>query len=1540
MPFLDETLPAVIPRASGGFDASEAKPAPTAGAVLGAAFRRENEGVAAVRYLMGQHNFTAEPGYNPFEDADLTGSRVIDEYGDQFVGVRSRAEAQAVRSRIDKELEDARLIESAGAWGVAASMGAGLFSPTTLIPAFAVPRAAGVAARVGISAASATAGAAAQEGALQATQLTRSTGESVAAVATAGALGAAVGGGVGLWARRADRIDQRLAADLAGEGAPETRAMGFGGTGTSAGAAAVSSPDVRFVAPGAVSPATVPTRSGSVAVIDAPSGPTSFVPNTAAPAVVEGTELVNRLGSGALAKYTGWMTPLLRMQTSDVSASRAAALQLADPAGARINANTEAGGFAAAVPGGSVGVRAKTQIDAIMARYTAETDAVYADYWKSVGGSAGLAGKVGMASNAVKKGIVGGDGPLTPSEFFDAVGRAIRTDGAETSDPFVKRAAAIQKQYQDQVFAVLPDEIRPDISAGPKFAGGYLPRLFNRTAVAAKANDLEETVFRNMVADQERKALLQGQADGATSDLAAIEKRERQLAGRQSTAQDRLAEVQARMVEAGRVSSRLMSRVDMADAAVAKIDQDIGRLEGELAAARAQRSYDKDDLAALEKELGALKRERDAVLRDAAKPRPEGPFNASEIRQPVETRLLVDYVTGARGMPKAQTFLQWVKSVGLKSSDDVEYIFGGQTPRGLIRDDGVALDRLAETYADHVGMPLQKDGQGWRYEASDMLGYIAEAARGGREPPDWKMTYSDKVRQRVEAYDAAQEIAADMERRGLNVRDRSEVIAYLRGENAGELPGSPAGPQIRGGDVSRMTDDMFEEIPIDPVEIFRDMDNLTAATAQSVKRSERLIKDIRSKIAAREKARQAGREGEANANARAAGSRLDALLDRAEIYAASDAKLASELEALAKQKVDIRGKLEKVVTEWEGDTTRSAKSALSRRAEQEAKRQEAMAAGTYQGEGGRLTGADGDVDKAISAIQASSRNLSDAELRTQAREVVQNLMSTPDGRLPYEWGASAAKQGRDSGGGGSDVDIPFLKERRFPVPDSNLLDVLDNDIRSVMHAYAHSMIPQAEMHRMFGDVRATPALKAIQDEYGAKIRAAGSEKERMALQKQMNDDVRDFSAMRDRELGVYAVPDDPDSAFVRGANIARQMNFISKMGMMVVSSVADAGMIVMRHGMGGTFDALAGALNRFSSDPVLTKGSKAEQRLLEDAGVAVEYLLGSRAMSLNEITNDFGRGSKFERALTSASTAFSYLNLSRQWDTATQSIAGIATVRRIMRNSEGWSRGNIPAGEAEFMAQLNIDRAMARRIWNATVSGENEKVRGVLIPEGRTWADREAYDAMRFAVRQSVDSTVIKPGQDKPLWMSTPTGKVFGQFRSFIVSAQQRILLAGLQQADANMAMGAATMLGLGTLSVALSDLARNGETKKREAGEWLIEGFDRSGLGGWMMEPNNIVEKISGQQFGLRPIMGAEPAARSLNQSKLDIVFGPTAGFAGDVIRMAGAPFRGEIERGDVRAVRNQIPGQNLFWLRWAFNQMHDSVEKSLGIYEPPKRQ
>lgn len=1519
LPEVSVEAPVIRPRISGGFEPPAPKPAPSAGDVLGAAFTRENEIGSAIDYLSREHGFEREAGYNPFDDAAMKG-RYLDEYGDRFVGVRSSKEANAIRDQIEKELERARIIESAGAWGMAAGMAAGIMSPTTLLPGGAVVRSSRLGTRIGGTAgtvaAAAAAGTAAQELVLQGTQETRTAGESLFAVGGSAFLGGLLGGAVGaLNPAKALQIE----ADLTGKNPnPETHLLTPGVGRQSVGAAAVADVDTR---------------------------------------------LVNRFGSRALAKVTAFMTPLSRGQTSDAAATRMSTAQIADPGGIRMEANTEDGGFTPVVPGGSVGTRVRTFVDAIMARYQQDMDAIYQDYWKSVGGTDGMTGRVAIGINAARRLVVGGDGPLSPTEFFEMVGRTRGLDPSEITDPLIRRAVDTQMRLQTEVLNYLPDEIRPEISGGPKFAGWYLARVFNPKAIAAKAAEFEETIFRNMRADQERKALLQQDADRLAGEMDETQKAIERIERQRETLEGKGREVGARVGEMRTVSKRGQSRYEAAQARVFDMNSEITYLETELAVAKEQKSLTAAELKALEKELSVLRRARDKALRDAEKEPKDVPADDSPKSLNMGTLnpvRMVKFVTGdlkEPKVPKSLGFIQWIISAGgvKDAGGDVRSYFGGKPPKGLIRQDGMTMDELAQSYAvARDEDPYIVGSPGYKYE-DEIDGFLADAA-AGKDPDGWAdAVYPDLLKQRIEEYEFAQNIRDRMLEEGLDYTDRKQVVAFLRGDDPDLVQAGRPGNVVNRADPPEMDDDYLAALLGDPIENFRTADSRTAAKAGDLKAVEKDIKTLRSKIMAREKveARQTGRNDEAAVNARASRSRLDILLDRAERIAQADDKIAKQLDDLSKQQIATREKLEKIVSDWEGDTTKAARRALERRAKMESERQQQIAAGTYgqitsgrragqmsSKAPGRLAVADGDVDTAIRQIIKSERGKTDAELRTQARDIVQNMMASPDGRLPYEWGETAAKQTRAGNAfAGDGVDIPFLKERRFPVPDGDMLDVLDNDVRRVFHAYVHSMIPQAEMHRMFGDVRGTSAIRAIQEEYGAKIAEAKTEKERMALREQMNRDIKDFDAMRDRELGVYGLPSDPDSLFYRGATVARQANFLSKMGMMVVSSIADTGATIMRHGLGRTFDALGDALNRFSKDPQLAKIGEMERRVLQDAGVAVEMLTGARALSFAEIATDYGRASKFERGMQQATGAFSFINLSRQWDTAVQTIAGLASMRRMMRNIEDWTtKGKIDPGEAEWMASLNIGENQARQIWKAAQAGDGERFKGVLIPEGRSWKDREAYDMFRVALKQTVESTIVKPGQDKPLWMSTPTGKVIGQFRSFIIAAHQRLLLAGLQQADVNMGVGAATMVGLGTLSVALSDLARNGQLKERDPGEWFVEGFDRSGLSGWLMEVNNVAEKISGQQFGLRPMAGQEPATRSLNQSKADAVLGPTLGFISDATRIAGAPLRGELTRGDTRAIRNQLPGQNLFWFRHVFNAAHDSVDKALGIYQPPR--
>lgn len=1510
MPFLDDAANPAVLRQEGGFAAPTPQPKPAFNAMLGAAFRQENEIGSAVDFLSREHEFKPDPDYSPFTDPAMVKSRYVAEYGDRFVGVRSAMEAEALRQRIDREEEDRRLLDASGFLGTVAGIAAGIVSPTTLLPGGQAYRVGRIGSRIGRSAASvggaAGAGVAVQELALQSTQVTRTPAESAMNIAGGVVLGGLLGGAVGALpaATRA-----RMAADFDGTNPnPETRVLPIGGR-SSVGAMAVEEAD---------------------------------------------TQLVNRLGSGALARFSSFMTPLLRMQTSDAAASRAAVAKLADPGGLRLAANTEEGGFRAAVEGGPVETRVKVHTDSLLARFHEELDAVYADYWRSVTGQEGIGARAAMLTNSARKATGGVDGPMTPTEFFEHVGRAIRLDDAASADEFGRRAADVFKRHVGEVVKFLPEDMRPDVSRGPRFAGGYVPRIFNAQAIAARAREFEETVFINMKSDQARKAALQGQAQQTTSEMRMLSRRERQLQRRAETTKRQQTDINARLQEAGAFERRANRRADLNFDREKELAAEIKDLQEQLAAVKTDRNYKESDVENIEKELAVLRKEQDRALKAPKQQRRSAPVEYDTVPRDIAPGLngprLVRYVMGEGGKPKEFSFIDWIiKEGGIKDDGgDVAVIFGGKPPKGLINPNGRNVDDLSQSLAEWYG---GRD----RSEFEDkFLDYLADAA-GGTNPPGWRDTLSAEMAQRLYEYDLAQDIAAEMRRANMDPSNKSDVVNFLAGGTPDELGG------VIGKSVGP---DEIGDIPIDPVALYRDAVDFAVAARGDLKRAERVVNAVREKVRQSQKtgARATGAANEAAGSAIFSRNRMDILLDRAERIASIDRDVSDELARLAKSKEDVRARLEKIVTEWEGDTTRAARGALERRATQEVERAQAIESGESKSKGARLMGADSEVDAAIRSIVKSERGLSDAELRSQARDVVNNMMATPEGRLPYEWGDTATRETRAAasnramGGPGGEIDAPFLKERRFPVRDADMLDVLDNDIRSVFHAYSHSMISQAEMARMFdGDTYGSAAIRAIKEEYGEKIAAAGSEKERLSLQKSMNDDLRDFAAMRDRILGVYGLPADPDSLFYRGATVARNFQFMSKMGMMVVSSVADAGMTIARHGFGRTLDALSAAMSHISKESSGQRLSQLERNILKDSGLAVEMTLGHRQMSFAEIASDYSRVSKFERGVRTATAGFSYLNGSRLWDTSMQTIAGIATMRRMMRNIEAWAtKGNLSRGEAEWMASFNIGQPQAQRIWRAAEAGDGERVNGVLIPEGRTWGDPDAYEMFRVALKQSVDSTILKPGQDRPLWMSTATGKLIGQFRSFMIAAHQRILLSGMQQADANMVSGATAMITLGMLSVALSDLARDGKLKDREAGEWFVEGFDRSGIGGWLMEANNIAEKVSGQQFGLRPLGGQQPAARMANMSKADALLGPSLGFVADATRVGGVPFKiaadaikgeftpigDQVSSGDIRAVRNQFPGQNLFWLRHGFNALQRGAEDALGIERPaPKK-
>jgi hypothetical protein len=154
----------------------------------------------------------AVPGFDPLTSIP----KGYEQFASSFVGATSPEEMQWRKQRVDQEQADRKTIASAGWPGVATTMAAGLTDPVT-IASMALPMAGETRlAQMGRMALAGGATAAAQEGAMQALQVTRSPQESALNIAGSTVLGGVLGAIISPRVSKAafDAMGSRLSTEL------------------------------------------------------------------------------------------------------------------------------------------------------------------------------------------------------------------------------------------------------------------------------------------------------------------------------------------------------------------------------------------------------------------------------------------------------------------------------------------------------------------------------------------------------------------------------------------------------------------------------------------------------------------------------------------------------------------------------------------------------------------------------------------------------------------------------------------------------------------------------------------------------------------------------------------------------------------------------------------------------------------------------------------------------------------------------------------------------------------------------------------------------------------------------------------------------------------------------------------------------------------------------------------------------------------------------------------------------------------------------
>lgn len=535
--------------------------------------------------------------------------------------------------------------------------------------------------------------------------------------------------------------------------------------------------------------------------------------------------------------------------------------------------------------------------------------------------------------------------------------------------------------------------------------------------------------------------------------------------------------------------------------------------------------------------------------------------------------------------------------------------------------------------------------------------------------------------------------------------------------------------------------------------------------------------------------------------------------------------------------------------------------------------------------------------------------LSDGEIRSLVDETINTILGHAEGRMPYD--IVAGPRGA-------------LKDRVLKIETAKIHDFVENDIEVVMRSQFRTMSADVELTKKFGSVDLKEEIRKINDEADARIANAKNDAERKRLEARRNADIRDVEGIRDRLRGTYALPSNPDGIVLRAGRVARNINYIRLLGGMTISAVPDMAKIVFTHGLTSTFrDGFVPLVRNFQA--VRLAG-----REVKMAGTALDMVLDSRVMALGDIGDDFGRHSKFERALSAASTRFGVVSLMAPWNAALKQFSGLVSMTNALRAAQRVAVGKGSPKDIRNLAAGGIDADLAARIAKQFET-HGEIVDGVYLAKAGDWTDKGAQEAFRAAIVRDVDRIIVTPGQDKPLWMSTELGKTVGQFKSFAVSSMQRTLLSGLQQRDAATLNGTLLMLGLGAMVYGMKQITAE-QPLSDDPAVWAVEAFDRSGISGWLMEANNISEKFTRGRVGFSALTGQQ-VSRYGTRNVTGAFLGPTPEAIADIFQISGSIFAGDTTKSDLKRARQFVPGQNLFYLRSLFNQVEEATGDALNL-------
>ena len=529
-----------------------------------------------------------------------------------------------------------------------------------------------------------------------------------------------------------------------------------------------------------------------------------------------------------------------------------------------------------------------------------------------------------------------------------------------------------------------------------------------------------------------------------------------------------------------------------------------------------------------------------------------------------------------------------------------------------------------------------------------------------------------------------------------------------------------------------------------------------------------------------------------------------------------------------------------------------------------------------------------------------------ADEDTYVKEIVDDLVS--------------GLKGEDRFGLIDDINIKInrrgpLKERTLNfIRDEELELWLEMDSRKVINYYANTLATDIEIARAFdADLTLSNAIKEISAEYDEIKIKAKTENEQIKIDKEKRKVINDLTSVAKIMRGFYN-PVNPDDIIVRGGRVAREYNYITKMGQVVIASLSDISRPIAKHGLKTWARYLPELISNL-------KGIKLSVKDAKLGGNIYDIVAPDRMASFSGLNDKYAsQSSTFERYIENVSKFMSKTNMMPIWNDAMKSWSAVLSQQRMIKNIKKYN--SLDRQEIAYLAQNGIGKDDIITLQDQLKKYSYKEGR-LLIANTEKW-DNEAIRRKYYnALNTDIDSTIITIGAgDLPLIGNTEMGKVILQFKSFTFAATQQILISGLQQKDLAVLNGLISGTSLGMLIYYF---------KKKMAGKelsddptvWLTEGMNRSGFTGILGEYSNIADKVG---LGINSLLNIQQSSRYATRNSTTSLFGPTISLINDGAVATRALTSGEITESDAKAIRRMIFLNNHWLLSSAMDRLQES--------------